>query len=75
MKKLMRFVVFTLLLVVVFLIINNKDEIVKVIARIPISWIYCYFAGSVITYLACNGVHIHLPNKKKDSEYFEDEKK
>ena len=73
MKKLMRFVVFTLLLIIVFLIINNKDEIVKVITRIPISWVYCYFAGSIVTYLACNG--IHLPKKKKDSEYFEDEKK
>lgn len=73
MKKLMRFVVFTLLLVIIFLIIINKDEIVKVVTSIPISWVYCYLAGSVITALACNG--IHLPKKKKDSDYFEDEKK
>lgn len=69
MKKLVRFVVFTLLLVIVFLIINNKDEIVKVVTRIPISWIYSYLAGSAVTFLACNG--IHLPKKRKPEDFFE----
>lgn len=74
MKKLMRFVVFTLLLVIVFLVINNKDEIVKVITNIPISWICCYLAGSIITFLACNGIHLPSLKKKDKSVYFEDEK-
>ena len=53
-KVFCRIIIFTVLLVAIYLIATNSYEIVDAILSIPWTWAICYLLGCVTACIACN---------------------